>query len=245
MYFYSAKCNTCSCIYPDAVLHQRKWCDKCYVHNVRGRSPVPTSSSSSSSSSSMSSYMGTSRQQSSRHVKGKLIRSVADAYGVSKPVLSDDVNELVETAQVGLVVGSSLTVNPFKKWVGCCAVPLVINLESLGSNKTWKRALEYRTAWDQIKSDDAMQMIMEMLKYDDTENGSNHWDVTLPVSGQKRTYESMKGDGGSGGGGGDSSSSSSSSSSSMSESGSGSGWIGPLVTGTKLFREEGEGVVDL
>ena len=80
-------------------------------------------------------------------------------------------------------------------------------------------------------------MIMEMLKYDDTENGSNHWDVTLPVSGQKRTYESMKGDGGGGG-------SSSSSSSSMSESGSGSDWIGPLVTGTKLFREEGEGVVD-
>ena len=48
----SAKCNTCSCIYPDAVLHQRKWCDKCYVHNVRGHVCVGWTTSISGSTSS-------------------------------------------------------------------------------------------------------------------------------------------------------------------------------------------------
>ena len=36
--------------------------------------------------------------------------------------------ELVETADVGLIVGTSLQVNPFKKWVDCVGIPMIINL---------------------------------------------------------------------------------------------------------------------
>jgi NAD-dependent SIR2 family protein deacetylase len=38
------------------------------------------------------------------------------------------VRELVETADVGLIVGTSLQVNPFKKWVDCVGIPMIINL---------------------------------------------------------------------------------------------------------------------
>ena len=43
---------------------------------------------------------------------------------------------------------------------------MVINLESLKGNKTWKRASEYNLAWDNVKSDVAMQMIMTLWSED-------------------------------------------------------------------------------
>ena len=53
------------------------------------------------------------------------MRSVADAYGVSRPVLSNTVQEMVETADLGLIMGTSLKVNPFKQWVDCVGIPMV------------------------------------------------------------------------------------------------------------------------
>lgn len=61
-----------------------------------------------------------------------------------------------------LLVGTSLNVSPFKIWVECVGIPMVINLESLKGNKTWKRADDFNLAWDQVKADVAMQMIMTL-----------------------------------------------------------------------------------
>ena len=39
---------------------------------------------------------------------------------------------MVETADLGLVMGTSLKVNPFKKWVDCVGIPMV------SCGETWR-----------------------------------------------------------------------------------------------------------
>jgi NAD-dependent SIR2 family protein deacetylase len=48
-----------------------------------------------------------------------------DPFSLFFNVPTYQVQEMVETADLGLVMGTSLKVNPFKKWVDCVGIPMV------------------------------------------------------------------------------------------------------------------------
>ena len=64
-------------------------------------------------------------------------------------MFDSQVQEMVETADLGLVMGTSLKVNPFKKWVDCVGIPMVScgetwrDVERSGEVEKWRSGPVY------------------------------------------------------------------------------------------------------
>ena len=68
-----------------------------------------------------------------------------DPFSLFFNVPTYQVQEMVETADLGLVMGTSLKVNPFKKWVDCVGIPMV------SCGETWRDVGRSGERWREVE----------------------------------------------------------------------------------------------